>query len=83
VLFRKRKTHCCDRLKYAEITAEEALLKAKIIAQSEETYTQAEAYLEEANKWYILSKDRKARNKISYILQKAKKKSGRSIFSKK
>jgi len=42
--------------KYAELRAEEALLKAKIAAQSEETFAQAEAYLEEANEWYIQSK---------------------------
>jgi hypothetical protein len=43
--------------KFAELKAEEALLKAKIAAQSEETYAQAQAYLEEANEWYIQSKE--------------------------
>ena len=43
--------------KYAELRAEEALLKAKIAAQSEKTYSQAQVYLEEANEWYIRSKE--------------------------
>ncbi len=43
--------------KYAELRAEEALLKAKIAAQSEKTYAQAQAHLEEANEWYIISKE--------------------------
>ena len=43
--------------KYAELRAEEALLKAKIAAQSEKTYAQAQVYLEEANEWYIRSKE--------------------------
>ncbi len=43
--------------KYAELRVEEALLKAKISAQSEQTYSQAQVYLEEANEWYIRSKE--------------------------
>ena len=43
--------------KYLDIRAEEALLKAKIAAQTEKTYSQAQAYLEEANEWYIRSKE--------------------------
>lgn len=43
--------------KYDDLRAEEALLKAKIAAQSEKTYSQAQAYLEEANEWYIRSKE--------------------------
>ena len=43
--------------KYAELKAEEALLKAIIAVQSEETYDYAQVYLEEANEWYIRSKE--------------------------
>ena len=43
--------------KYADLKAEEALLKAKIAAQSEKTYSQAQVYLEEANEWYNSSKE--------------------------
>lgn len=42
--------------KYTELRAEEALLRAKIAAQSEKTYAQAQTYLEEANDWYVRSK---------------------------
>ena len=55
--------------KYAELRAEEALLKAKIAAQSEETYTQAQVYLEEANKWYIRSKEYGTQKTNPYVEQ--------------
>ncbi len=35
-----------------ELQAEEALMRAKIAAQLEKTYSQAQAYLEEAKEWY-------------------------------
>ncbi|MCK4678587.1 MAG: hypothetical protein KAT48_10680, partial [Bacteroidales bacterium] len=41
----KEKNIATVNRKYAELRAEEALLKAKIAAQSEETYVQAEVYL--------------------------------------
>ena len=53
----KEKNIATVNRKYAELRAEEALLKAKIAAQSEETYAQAQVYLEEANEWYIRSKE--------------------------
>ncbi len=53
----KQKNIATINRKYAELKAEEALLKAKIAAQSEKTYTQAQTYLEEANDWYIRSKE--------------------------
>jgi len=53
----KEKNIVAINRKYAEIRAEEALLNAKIAAQSENTYAQAQGYLEEANEWYIRSKE--------------------------
>ena len=53
----KEKNIATVNRKYAEIRAEEALLKAKIAAQSEKTYSQAQVHLEEANEWYIRSKE--------------------------
>ncbi len=58
--------------KYAKLRAEEALLKAKIAAQSKETFTQAEAYLEEANEWYIQSK-KNVTTKINPYMDKIQK----------
>ena len=53
----KEKNTAAVNRKYAELRAEEALLKAKIATQSDETYAQAQVYLEEANTWYIRSKE--------------------------
>ena len=53
----KEKNVAATNRKNAELRAEEALLKAKIAVQSEETYAQAQVYLEEANEWYIRSKE--------------------------
>lgn len=55
--------------KYMELRAEEALLMAKIAAQSEKTYSQAQVCLEEANEWYIRSKEYGNKKTNPYVEQ--------------
>lgn len=55
--------------KYMDLRAEEALLKAKIAAQSEEKYAQAQVYLEEANEWYSRSKEYGTKKINPYVEQ--------------
>ncbi len=65
----KEKNIALINRKYAELRAEEALLKAKIASQSEKTYTQAQDYLEEANEWYVRSKEYGNQKTKPYIEQ--------------
>ncbi len=65
----KEKNIATINRKYAELKAEEALLKAKIATQSEKTYTQAQDYLKEANEWYIRSKEYGTQKINPYIEQ--------------
>jgi hypothetical protein len=53
----KEKNIAIINRKYAELRAEEALLRAKIASEAEKTYVQAQDYLDEANEWYIRSKE--------------------------
>ena len=53
----KEKNIAIINRKYAELRAEEALLRAKIASEAEKTYAQAQAYLDGANEWYIRSKE--------------------------
>jgi len=46
------------RKRYAQLEAQAALMKARIAAEKEETYEQAQAYLEDARTWYAISKSR-------------------------
>ena len=55
--------------KYMDLRAEEALLKAKIAAQSKEKYAQAQVYLEEANEWYSRSKEYGTKKINPYVEQ--------------
>ncbi len=65
----KQKNIATINRKYTELRAEEALLKAKIAAQSEKTYAQAQNYLKEANEWYIRSKEYGTQKINPYIEQ--------------
>ena len=46
------------RKKYAQLEAQAALLKARLAAEKEATYDQAQAYLDEAKVWYARAKGR-------------------------
>ena len=79
----KEKSITTVNRKYAELRAEEALLKAKIAAQSEETYTQAQVYLDEANEWYIRSKEYGTQKINPYVEQLQKDIENAQTFLKK
>ncbi|MCK4661653.1 MAG: hypothetical protein KAT68_02205 [Bacteroidales bacterium] len=65
----KEKNIATVNRKYAELRAEESLLRAKIAAQSEKTYAQAQVYLKEANEWYIRSKEYGTKKINPYVEQ--------------
>ena len=41
------------RKRYAQLEAQPALLKARLAAEKDATYNQAQAYLDEAKAWYV------------------------------
>ena len=45
------------RKRYAQLEAQAALLKARLAAEKETTYDQAQAYLDEAKAWYARAKE--------------------------